>query len=113
MKIPFQTRYLKRKGDVKMSVVILGGNSCMEHRYKALCKDYRCQVKIFTNPVSGLKNKLGTPDLVIFFTSAMSHKMVQGALCELKGTDAVIERCRTSSMAALREVLDRFTGREA
>jgi len=94
-----------------MSVVILGGNSCMEHRYKAMCEDYKCRAKIFTKPTASLKNKLGTPDLVIFFTDALSHKMVQGALCELKGQKAVIERCRTGSMSALKEVLDKHTGK--
>lgn len=90
-----------------MSVVILGGNCCMGHRYRALCQDYNCESKIIIQPVGGLKNKLGTPDLVIFFTSTMSHKMVRGALCELKGLDTIIERCHTSSLTALREVLDK------
>ena len=66
-----------------MSVVILGGNECMERRYMDLCKAYSCDAKVFTKPGGGLKNKLGRPDLTIFFTSTMSHKMVQGALSEL------------------------------
>ena len=57
-----------------MSVVILGGNECMERRYKELCQAYSCQAKIFTKSSGGLKNKLGRPDLMIFFTSTMSHK---------------------------------------
>ena len=69
-----------------MSVVILGGNECMERRYMDLCKAYSCDAKVFTKPGGGLKNKLGRPDLTIFFTSTMSHKMVQGALSELEGT---------------------------
>ena len=63
-----------------MSVVILGGNECMERRYRELCESYQCQSKIFTKPAGGLRNKLGSPDLTIFFTNTMSHKMVQGAL---------------------------------
>ena len=85
-----------------MSVVILGGNECMERRYKDLCKSYQCQSKIFTKPAGGLRNKLGNPDLMIFFTNTMSHKMVQGALSEL------IERCHTSSLSALRGILDKY-----
>ena len=56
-----------------MSVVILGGNECMERRYKDLCKSYQCQSKIFTKPAGGLRNKLGNPDLMIFFTNTMSN----------------------------------------
>lgn len=33
-----------------MSVVILGGNECMERRYRELCESYQCQSKIFTKP---------------------------------------------------------------
>ena len=86
-----------------MSVVILGGNECMERRYKELCQSYKCSTK----PAGGLKNKLGSPDLMIFFTSTMSHKLVQSALSELKGTPTRIERCHTSSLSALRSILEK------
>lgn len=90
-----------------MSIVILGGNECMERRYMDLCQSYRCRAKVFIKPVGGLKNKLGDPDLTIFFTSTMSHKMVQSALRELKSCDTVIERCHTSSLSALRNILEK------
>ena len=62
-----------------MSIVILGGNECMERRYKDLCDSYQCQSKIFTKPSGGLRKKMGSPDLMIFFTNTMSHKMVQAS----------------------------------
>ena len=93
-----------------MSVVILGGNECMERRYKDLCQSYKCSAKVFTKPSGGLKNKLGSPDLMIFFTSTMSHKLVQSALSELKGTPTRIERCHTSSLSALRRILEKHAG---
>ena len=88
----------------------LGGNECMERRYMDLCQSYRCRAKVFIKPVGGLKNKLGDPDLTIFFTSTMSHKMVQSALRELKSCDTVIERCHTSSLSALRNILEKHAG---
>ena len=75
-----------------MSVVILGGNECMERQYKEICKEYNCKAKVFARPIGSLKNKLGSPDLMIFFTSTMSHKMVKSAMSELKGTDTRIAR---------------------
>ena len=30
-----------------MSVIILGGNECMERQYKDLCKEYKCRAKVF------------------------------------------------------------------
>ena len=93
-----------------MSVVILGGNECMERQYKDLCRQYQCSAKVFIKPVGGLKNKLGNPDLTVFFTNTMSHKMLRSALCELKGTNTIIAHSRSSSMSALRSILEEHTG---
>lgn len=92
-----------------MSVVILGGNERMERRYMELCRAYSCEAKVFTKQSGGLKNKLGSPDLTIFFTSTMSHKLLQAALSELKSQDTIIERCHTSSLSALRGILEKHT----
>lgn len=93
-----------------MSVLILGGNECMERQYKDLCRQYRCKAKVFIRPIGSLKNKLGSPDLTIFMTSTMSHKMVHSAMAELKGTNTTIARCQTSSISALRGVLEAYAG---
>ncbi len=93
-----------------MSVVIVGGNECMERRYKELCEACGCEAKVFTKPRGGLKKKLGAPDLMILFTSTMSHKMLHGALCEIAGQDTVVEHCRTSSLSALKSVLEKHVG---
>ena len=91
-----------------MSVVILGGNECMERNYKSLCREYRHEAKVMIKPTGGVKRKMGNPDMVIFFTGAMSHTMLQGALTELKGQNVIIERCPTSSLSALRRVLEKY-----
>lgn len=91
-----------------MSAVILGGNECMERRYKNLCNEYQCNAKVFTKPTGGLKRKLGSPDLLIFFTNTISHKMVNSAISELKGTDTIIVRCHSGSLSALRNILDEY-----
>ena len=91
-----------------MSVVILGGNECMERNYRNLCRDYRHEAKVMIKTVGGVKGKLGHPDMVIFFTGALSHKMLQGAMRELKGRDVIIEHCPTSSVSALRRVLEKY-----
>ena len=91
-----------------MSVVILGGNECMERNYKNLCREYRHDAKVMIKPTGGVKRKMGNPDMVIFFTGAMSHKMLHGALTELKGHDVIIEHCPTSSLSALCKVLEKY-----
>lgn len=89
-----------------MSVVIVGGNDCMVHRYKELCEEYRCQAKVFTQMKDGLKNKIGCPDLLVLFTSTMSHKMLRYALNQTKGQHMIVARSHSSSMSALRSILE-------
>ena len=92
-----------------MSVVIVGGNDCMIRQYKDLCQEYNCRAKVFTQMRDGLKERLGTPDLLVLFTSTMSHKMLRCALKEAKAGTA-IARSHSSSMDALRGILEAYAG---
>ncbi len=76
----------------------------MERRYKDLCKDYDCKAKVFTTP-QGIKNKIGSPDMIILFTNTVSHKMIHMALTSVDQDKAVIVRSHSSSMASLKEIL--------
>lgn len=91
-----------------MSVVIVGGNECMVRQYIDLCRDYNYRAKVFPKMRDGLKNKIGSPNLLILFTNTVSHKMVKCALSGV-GDGAVIERCHSSSISALRGILDKHT----
>ena len=89
-----------------MSVVIIGGNDCMVCRYKSLCKKYNCRSKVFTQMSSSMKDMIGSPDLLILFTNTVSHKMVRCAMSNLKGSETIVARSHSSSMAALKNILD-------
>lgn len=91
-----------------MSVVIVGGNECMTRQYKELCRSYNCKAKIYPKMESGLKN-LGRPDLLVLFTGTVSHKMAHYALSEVKGQNVRIARSHSSSMSALRSILEEHT----
>ena len=88
-----------------MSVVIVGGNECMTHHYKKMCTEYNCKAKVYPKMVNGLKN-IGFPDLLVLFTNTMSHKMINCALDQVKGTDTKIARSHSSSMSALKNILE-------
>ncbi len=90
-----------------MSVVIIGGNECMVRQYKDICKSYQCQAKVYTKMHEGLKNGIGSPDLLIFFTGTTSHKMVHCATNHLKGNETRIERSHSSSISALKSILEK------
>ncbi len=94
-----------------MSIVIIGGNECMVRQYKDLCKSYKCRAKVFPKMAGSLKNKIGSPNLLILFTNTMSHKMLRCALSETNKSKTVIARPRSSSMSALKNILDEHADR--
>ena len=88
-----------------MSIVIIGGNECMIRRYKDLCSEYKCKAKIYPKMASGLKN-FGNPDLLVLFTGTVSHKMIKCALNEAKSQNIKIARAYSSSICALKSILE-------
>ena len=95
-----------------MSVVIVGGNECMERRYKDICKSYQCRAKVFTRMRDGIRDKIGAPDLLVLFTGTTSHKMVQLALSETDPSYTTVVRCHSSSASALKNILETYAQKE-
>ena len=93
-----------------MSILIVGGNERMERQYTDLCKSYSCKAKVLTKK-SGAVKGVGAPDLIVLFTSTVSHKMLRSLEHETKGRNIKMARCARSSMAALKDVLDTHVGR--
>ena len=89
-----------------MSVVIIGGNERMERMYQDACLEHGCKkAKVFTKTAGEMKKKLGSADLYILFTNTVSHQMVNSALGEAKKCKAIVERCHSSSLCALKNIL--------
>jgi len=93
-----------------MSVVMVGGNERMVCQYKDICKNHGCEAKVFVNEKGALKKKMGCPDLLILFTSTVSHRMVNSAVEGAKRNNIPIARIHSSSAAALNQVLLRHCG---
>ena len=89
-----------------MSVVIIGGNDRMARLYEDTCKSYGCRAKVFLHLKSEFRRQIGTPDLMILFTSTVSHKVVNCALCEARRCNALVERSHSSSLNALQNILE-------
>jgi len=92
-----------------MSVVIIGGNECMERRYRELCRGYGHSAKVFTRLAGTMGNRIGDPDLMVLFTDTVSHKMVRCALSRLEEGRTVVVRSHSSSVSALRGILEELT----
>lgn len=88
-----------------MSVVIVGGNDRMVCQYKTVCHQYGCQAKVFTQMPNALRKQIGAPDLLIVFTSTVSHKMMHCAVTEASKCGAKIAHCHSSSASALKRIL--------
>lgn len=92
-----------------MSVVIVGGNECMTRNYTDLCKKYNFKAKVYPKMKAAVKD-IGNPDLLVLFTGTMSHKMLHSVQNGIKGRDIKIAKCRSSSVSALKTVLDEYGG---
>lgn len=92
-----------------MSVVIIGGNECMERKYCDLCRERGCTAKVFCKYKGGMAARIGSPDLMILFTGTVSHKMVKCAL-DSAGQKTRIVRSHTSSASSLQRILEETAG---
>ena len=88
-----------------MSVVIIGGNECMERKYREMCSRFGCRSKVFCKPGADMKNRIGRPAVLILFTHTVSHKLVQNALQNIASETKII-RSHTSSLASLQGILE-------
>ena len=93
-----------------MSNVTVGGNERMVCQYADICKCYGCKAKIFAKEKGAMKKKMGDTDLLILFTSTVSHKMVNCAVEEAKRKSIPVCRCHSSSASALQSVLREYCG---
>lgn len=91
-----------------MSVVIIGGHERMACQYKQICKDYNCKAKVFTKCPSSFKSKIGSPDIIVLFTSTVSHRMTVNAVQEAEKNDIYIARSHSSSSCALKKILEEY-----
>jgi len=90
-----------------MSIAIIGGNDCMVYRYKQLCKERGCKVKVFTQS-QGIKKQIGRPDLLVLFTNTVSHKMIDCALSSISNETSTVVRSHSSSLSSLKAILSEY-----
>ena len=104
---PVETKPNKDSG---MNIVIIGGHDRMVCNYKDICKQYCCKAKVFTQMPNNMKGVFGNPDLMVLFTSTVSHQMVNSAMKCAKNSDIKIVRSHSSSSCALKTILDEHCG---
>ncbi len=80
----------------------------MEKDYINIARKKGYKTKVFTKMSSRLNNSIGTPDAIVIFTSAVSHKMTSIAEGKAKKDDILIIRHKNSSKIAFKECLDKI-----
>ncbi len=88
-----------------MSIVIIGGNECMERRYCELCQKHGYRAKVFCKPSGTLGDRIGRADLIVLFTHTVSHKMIQNVIKNASSKSRIV-RSHTSSLASLQTILE-------
>ena len=89
-----------------MSAVIIGGNERMVRRYQDICREHEFQAKVFAKESgSAMKKKIGSPDLMVVFTTTVSHKMVICASQEARRNNVPVVHVHSSSSSALDQAL--------
>ena len=91
-----------------MSIVIVGGHDRMIRKYKDICDNFKCKHKIFTHMKADLEGQIGNPDLLVLFTSTMSHKMLKTAVSAANKNNIRVVHSKTSSSSALTGILQEF-----
>ena len=90
-----------------MSIVIVGGNECMECQYKEIVKNTDVS-KVFTKERGNVGKKMGCPDLLVMFTNTVSHKMMNTAVAEAKRKNVEVAWVHSSSASALKTLLAQY-----
>ena len=92
-----------------MSVAILGGLDRLRRLYERKCVDMGYQVKVFSQRVPNLANRMNGVDGIVVFTGTVAHPMVEEANRVAKMFNIPLERSRSSSVSALKRCLEGFS----
>lgn len=88
-----------------MSIVVLGGNKCMQSEYSKLFKKYKIRNKIFNTMEADMEKRIGSPDKIILFKDCSSHKLLRVADKVCKKNNIELIRADSSSKSELERIL--------
>ena len=77
----------------------------MNCKYKEICMEHGCKCKVFNKCPANFGNQIGNPELVVIFTGAASHKMLNTASKQVKKNGTKIAYVHSSSASALKNAL--------
>ncbi len=88
-----------------MSIAILGGLDRLKNYYEQKGKDLGYSVKVFSQRVPNLAQRLSGVNGIVIFTGAIAHHMVEDANRVAKKHKIPIGRSQSSSVSAFKRCL--------
>jgi hypothetical protein len=99
-----------RTEEEKPTVLVLGGNGGLEHRYRTAVEDKGYELKYFEKQVpSKYRRNLGKVAVVVVMVNMMSHTLLEHAR-EVASRGADIVYLKSASASALRDAVGRHSG---
>ncbi len=91
-----------------MSVVIIGGLDRLKRNYEICGKELGYDLRVFSQKVPRLDQRLGGVQGILIFTDTVAHPMVEGARRAARKFDIPLGRVHSSSVSALKRSLRKF-----
>ena len=88
-----------------MSIAILGGLDRLKNYYEQKGKDLGYNVRVFSQRVPNLAQRLSGVNGIVIFTSTIAHHMVEDANRVAKKNKIPIGRSQSSSVSAFKKCL--------
>ena len=91
-----------------MSILLVGGHDRMQNEYKVIGDRFGHRIKVYTQQSARFDKNIGSPDIIVLFTSTVSHNMISIAIKAAKKKNIPVVRCHTSSANSLEETLKKI-----
>ncbi len=88
-----------------MSIAIIGGLDRLKNFYEKKGKDLGCNVRVFSQRVPNLAQRLSGVNGIVIFTGTIAHHMVEDANRMAKKNNIPIGRSKSSSVSAFKRCL--------
>jgi hypothetical protein len=102
--IPSNVIYISPEEEI-MCAVLVGGMDRLRNEYIEAAKALGVDLKVFTGQERSIKNQLGVIDLMILFTSKLSHAARQEAIKHARTHNIPLHMIHSSGVSALRRCI--------
>jgi hypothetical protein len=86
-----------------MSIALIGGIDRLQRHYISEAENFGINLKIYTNPETGMKSKIGNADAVVIFTNKVSHRAKKEAMAVANNDNIPVLMRHSCGICTLRD----------